>query len=300
MKLSLRLYLLLAGVGSLVPESAFAQREVLYEQYVQNPMAINPAFTGVRQDFNMNVMLRRRWFLIRNAPITQTLSADGTVAGGRVGIGLMALNDRMSPFFTTGAYASAAYHWEPSVGWKVSLGVQGGVNVLPVYDFSSATSANRALGSAGAGVWVSHADRFFFGISKPELLSQGYGSDRQSLFRYRRPLFLYGGAALPAADKLVVTPSLLVVQEQGRPLRLDAGARLWYDQKIGFGLFYRGASVNYLQVSGEAQVTGNIRLGYIYNSRAIESTIIGVSNNPLSIHEIMFKYIPSPTAFHLN
>ncbi len=279
---------------------SYAQREVLYEQYIQNPMAINPAFTGMREDFNMTTLLRRRWFTIPNSPITQTFAMDGTVANGKIGLGLQALNDRLSPYYTTGVYGSGAYHWDASVSWRISLGVQGGINVLPLYDFASGVSTNGVLGSFGAGVWLRYAEQFYLGISKPELLSQNFGSSRQSLLTYRQPLFFTAGARFDAGEQWQVTPSALIVQEKGLPLRVDVGARAWYDEKIGFGAFYRMAAVNYVQLSGEAQLGKNVRLGYIFNSRAIESTIVGINNNPLTIHELMLKFIPSPTKFHLN
>lgn len=295
--------ILLLGLALTFPSKSYAQREVLYEQYIQNPMAINPAFTGMREDFNMTVLLRRRWFTIPNSPITQTFAMDGTVANGKIGLGLQALNDRMSPYFTTGVYGSGAYHWDASVAWRVSLGVQGGINVLPVYDFASGVSTNGVLGSLGAGIWVRYAELFYAGISKPELLSQNFGGGRQSLLAYRQPLFITVGATFDAGEKIQVAPSLLSVQEKGIPLRVDVGARAWYDEKIGFGAFFRMASVNYVQISGEAQLGKNVRLGYIFNSRAIETTItsvIGTNNNPLTMHELMLKFTPNPTKFHLN
>lgn len=300
MKISFSKSIATLGIALFLSSKSFAQREVLYEQYIQNPMAINPAFTGIREDFNMTVLLRRRWFTIPNSPITQTFAMDGTVANGKIGLGLQALNDRLSPYYTTGVYGSGAYHWDASVSWRVSLGVQGGINVLPLYDFASGVSTNGVLGSFGAGIWVRYAEQFYLGVSKPELLSQNFGSGRQSLFTYRQPLFVTAGATFDAGEKTQVTPSVLIVQEKGLPLRVDVGARAWYDEKIGFGAFYRMASVNYVQVSGEAQLGKNVRLGYIFNSRAIESSIVGINNNPLTIHELMLKFIPSPTKFHLN
>lgn len=292
-----RIFFLAVGL-LLVVLRGYAQKEVLYEQYIQNPMAINPAFTGIREDFNMSVLLRRRWFLIPNAPITQSFATDGTLANGKLGIGLQALNDRMSPYYTTGVYGSAAYHMDASVSWKISIGVQGGINVLPVYDFATNTSQNRALGSFGVGIWV-HSDQLYFGVSKPELLSQGYGG-RQSAFKYRQPLYITAGAQLETSDLVKIIPSVLIVQESGRKLRVDIGGRLWYNEKVGVGAFYRMAQLNYIQLSGEFQASRNVRLGYIYNSRAIESGIVGVNNNPISLHEIMLKFVPNPSGFHLN
>lgn len=293
-----RLFCLLIMTFYFCIDEVYAQKEVLYEQYIQNPMAINPAFTGIRQDFNMSVLLRRRWFFLPNSPITQTFAMDGTVAGGKVGIGLQALNDRMSPYFTTGVYGSAAYHLNTSSDWKISVGIQGGVNVLPVYDFASNSAMNRALGSFGAGFWV-HSEKYYLGVSKPELLSQGYGN-RQTTFEYRQPLYITAGVTFEPASLVKVTPSVLLVQEKGAGLRVDAGARAWYDERVGIGLFYRAARVNYVQASGELQVSNNVRVGYTYNSKAHESGIAGINNNFLSMHELMLKFVPNPSGFHLN
>lgn len=277
--------------------STLAQKEVLYEQYIQNPMSINPAFTGVRQDFNMSLLLRRRWFTIPNSPITQSFAMDGTLANGKVGLGLQALNDRISNFYTTGVYGSVAYHFDASATWKVSLGVQGGINVLPVYDQNSGFSSNRALGSVGAGIYA-HSDQFYVGISKPELLSQSYG--QRSGFVYSKPLYVSVGATLEADDQFTILPSVLIVQQKDRKLRIDAGARVWYHEKVGVGAYYRMARDNYFQFSAEVQLTGNLRLGYVLNTRAIESGIYGSGGVPISIHEAMLKFTPSPTRFHLN
>lgn len=290
--------LLLIAQAGLLPLQTYAQKEVLYEQYIQNPMAINPAFTGVREDFNMTVLLRRRWFSIPNSPITQTFAMDGRLRQGKVGLGLQALNDRMSPYYTTGVYGSAAYHFDASLTWKVSFGIQGGINVLPVYDYATNTSLNRALGSAGAGIWI-HSDKLYLGVSKPELLSQGYGN-RQSSFEYSRPLYVTAGATFEPSPDVKVTPSVLVVQERSTPLRIDVGGRVWFSEKVGIGAFYRMARVNYIQISGEAQVSRNVRVGYLYNSRAIEASFLGTSNSPISLHEIMLKFAPNPSGFHIN
>jgi type IX secretion system PorP/SprF family membrane protein len=294
-------YKVLTGVLWLLGATAtgsYAQREVLYEQYQQNPMAINPAFTGIREDFNMTVLLRRRWFFLPNSPITQTFAADGTVAGGKVGLGLQALNDRMSNFATTGAYGSVAYHLADTGPVRLSVGVQGGVNVLPVFDFTSNTSLNRALGSVGVGVWL-RGDRWYAGISKPEVLKQGYGS-RSAGAIYRRPLYLLAGLQHELGDNLLLVPQVVVVQEAGTRLRLDAGARLWAHERVGIGASYRRATRNIVQLTAELQVSPGIRVGYGYNSRAVETGIFFTGTAPAGMHELMLKFVPDPSGFHLN
>ncbi len=67
-----------------------AQKEVMFDQYIEAPLAINPAYTGIQEHFNLNILLRRRWFSIPEAPVSPTLYVDGTIARGKVGLGFMA------------------------------------------------------------------------------------------------------------------------------------------------------------------------------------------------------------------
>ncbi|REA63240.1 hypothetical protein DSL64_06395 [Dyadobacter luteus] len=281
---------------------SFSQREVLTEQYVQNPMAINPAFTGVRETFNMTAMFRRKWFNIPNSPSSQTFAADGTFGNGKFGVGFQALNDQTSYFTTTALSASFAYHLGISDNFKLGLGAQGGINVLPVFDLSARTN-NRVLGSFGVGGWL-YSENFYVGISKPEVLSQGFGDQAISGF-YRRPLYVMTGGSYDLGDELMLLPHALLVQEKDHKLRVDLGARLWISEKVGFGASYRmgGGSnafsqsgINFFQLSGEVNVGKNVRLGYFYNSKQVEQIFTNYTG-PKGVHELMLKFVPNPNGF---
>ncbi len=286
---------------ALAGSACLAQKGILYEQYVQNPMAINPAFTGVRESFNMTAMFRRKWFRIQGAPSSQTFAADGTFGNGKYGIGFQALNDQTSAFSTTGAYASFAYHLGLSDTWKLGLGIQGGVNVVPVFDQSLVNSNNTALGSFGVGAWL-RSDNLYIGVSKPEVLSPTFGDQRIGYY-YQRPLYVTVGGSYDLGEDILLLPHALVVQQKDYDLRVDLGARVWFSEKIGIGASYRmgGANkfstskVNYLQLSAEVQVGKNVKLGYFYGTRQVE--IITPYNGPQGIHELMLKFTPNPEGF---
>jgi type IX secretion system PorP/SprF family membrane protein len=292
---------LLSLFACLSAEAAFAQREVLYEQYLQNPMSINPGFTGAREDFNMTAIFRRKWFTIRNSPSSQTFAADGTVADGKFGIGFQALNDQTSSFTTTGFSASFAYHLGISDEWKLGLGAQGGINVLPVADMGFVAN-NRALGTFGLGAWL-RSEKWYLGVSKPELLSQRFGGQLIGDF-YRRPLYIMAGGSHELSTDVLLLPHVLFVQERDRKLRFDFGSRLWLYEKVGIGASYRIGggykgftnSVDYLQLSAEVQFGKNVRLGYFYSTRQTEQVYLSYSG-PKGIHELMLKFIPSPKGF---
>ncbi len=275
-----------------------AQKEILYEQYRQNPMGINPGFTGVREDFNLTGMFRRRWFTLPNSPVTQSFAMDGTVADGKLGLGFQALNDRMSPFTTTGFYGSLAYHLTTSSGIKLSAGGQGGVNVLPVYDPGmSGGNSNKALGSFGVGVWV-QSDGFYAGVSIPELLSQRFGLIGLP-GHYVHPVYITGGVKLNVDNDFFIIPSALVVKSPGS-FHADIGGRVWWHEQIGAGVFYQTAHPSRFQLNFEIMVSKNVRLGYNYNSKAYENQYTLGSAAPQGMHELMLKLVPSPSRFHLN
>lgn len=285
---------------SFVSRPAQAQKDVLYSQYLVNPLSINPATAGSRESFHLTAFFRRKWVSLRNAPVTQSVSADGAVAKGRVGLGFQALNDRMGVFAATGIYGSVAYRFNLPALAKLSIGVQGGVSVLPLYDFTTATTLNRAIGSFGLGIYY-QSDRFFGGISAPELTGQTPDLTGRFVYRSVRPVMLQIGTTLDVDDNVVLMPSVLVSQIAGRSPGIDLNARLWFNEEIGLGISYRRnspgvVSTNYVQALGEYQLTKAIRVGYIFNSKTPENPDAGLYFQQ-SVHEVLFRFSPNVLKF---
>ena len=284
----------------LVFQPAKAQKEVLYSQYLVNPLSINPATAGSRESFHLTAFFRRKWIGLRNAPVTQSVSADGAVANGRVGLGFQALNDRMGLFGATGVYGSVAYRFNLPALAKLSIGVQGGVNVLPLYDFATASSLNRAIASFGLGVYY-QSERFFWGISAPEMTGQTLDLAGRFVYRSARPVMVQAGTMVDLSDNVVLIPSVLVSKISDRPLGVDLNARLWVNEQFGLGLSYRQNSpglvpTNYLQALAEYQLTKAIRVGYLFNSKTPENPNAGLYFQQ-SVHEVMFRFAPNVLKF---
>lgn len=293
--------LLLTGCFLLISgASGYAQKEVLYSQYLQNPLSINPAYAGSRESFHLTAFLRRKWISVRYAPITQSVSADGTVAKGRVGLGFQALNDRSGIFTATGVYGSVAYRFNLPALAKLSIGVQGGISVVPLYDVTAAASINRAVASFGVGLYYK-SDRFFWGISAPELSGQVTDLTGRYLYKSVRPIMVQAGMPVTVNETTVLIPSVLLSKITDRPLGFDINLRAWFNEEIGLGLSYRQnspglISTNYVQLFGEYQLTKSIRLGYIFNSQTPESPN-AMQYDQKSIHEIMLRFAPNVLSF---
>lgn len=284
-------------------QTVWAQREVLYSQYLSNPLTINPAYTGSRESLTMTAIFRRKWFSLRGPGIgiTQSFGADGSVAGGKVGIGLQALNDRMGFYSATGVYGSLAYRMTlPSMA-KLSFGASGGVNVIPIYDPNSVTSINRAMPSVGVGAYY-EAERFWAGVSMPEVVSRPItlaGLQGIPIQRYQRPLFVNLGTRIDAGESIDFLPSILLTHQIGYPLGIDLNAKIWVEEKLGLGLSYRAnnstliSTLNYFVAMAEYELSSSVRVGYTYNSQQVENPFYFQK----SVHELVFRYTPSPIKF---
>jgi type IX secretion system PorP/SprF family membrane protein len=294
----LRYFLLLFSVFPF-SFNASAQRDIQYHQYLLNPLAINPAATSVRDNFRLYSSFRRQWTAnLQGMPTSQTLAMDGGFGEGdnrKFGMGFQGLLDRTSGLNNTAAFVSAAYHYMLSENQKLSFGVQGGINVLPIFSATSAGN-NQAIGSAGAGIQY-QSDLLTLGVSMPEILKGNYGNGQNvGAIRYRRPLFIFGSVKLPVAEDLIFEPSVLVATEKDIPFGYDINARLLYRQKLDVGLSYRKPQAAFTDSSPYVHgfvtygISGNILIGYTYSSRVAEA----FNSNDRGIHELVFTLQPNP------
>lgn len=276
---------------------AQAQREVQYSQYLVNPLSINPAVTGMRENFHFNAVLRRQVIMgVQSLPITQSFAMDGSVGKGKVGLGLQGLNDRVA--FNTAVFGSISYIHKISDFQKISVGALGGINVLPARDIlNTGGRINKALASVGVGVYYQD-ETFFGGISMPEILKQQYGYNNTSgLLNYQRPIFIQAGLTTDLNEDTKVIPSILLTKPENGKIRADLNALLHYKSRFMAGVSVRLGTTTYWQGLLAYDFSKNIRIGYTYNSRRVEdfngqtSTIPGVGKG---IHEIVFTLQPNP------
>ena len=280
----------------LVCVGVYAQREVQYSQYLLNPMAINPAYTGTRESFHFNAILRKQVITgIQGLPVTSSFAMDGAVSNGKIGLGLQGLSDRTS--LNTAVFGTIAYHYKISETQKISIGALGGINVLPVRDALNFGGANnKALASAGVGVYYED-ENYFGGVSMPEILKQTYGY-ASGLLDYQRPVFVQVGAKIAPNDDLMLRPSILLTKPEQGKLRADFNALASLKEKFTAGLSVRLGSPTYWQGLLQYNLSENFRVGYAYSSRRVEDfSFVSSTNIPgagRGIHELMVTLQPNP------
>src|SRR5476651_421432 len=115
--------------------AANAQQDAQFSQYIFNGLYINPAYAGYKEDLYVNSFFRSQWTGLDGAPTTFSLSMDGAVNDGKVGLGLMIQHDAIGAQSNTAAYGNYAYRIQVGENEhsKLALGmgfgfIQTGIN----------------------------------------------------------------------------------------------------------------------------------------------------------------------------
>jgi type IX secretion system PorP/SprF family membrane protein len=127
--------LAILGIAVLQSLSSRAQ-DPHFSQYFVSPLTVNPALTGF-MDGTARAMVnyRSQWANVNNAFTTATASVDGIILQGklpqhdRLGIGLMAMSDKVANGLMTNTYVSlsTAYHksLDKEGNYSLAIGLQG-------------------------------------------------------------------------------------------------------------------------------------------------------------------------------
>lgn len=266
-------------------ETAMAQQDAQYTQYMYNTIAINPAYAGNRGVLSMAGLYRTQWVGLDGAPTTQTINIHSPV-GKRVGLGLSLVNDEIGNRTSQETYfdIAASYTIPISNETKLSFGIKAGGHLLNL-DFARlqgfteeqgtgdlANVDNKFSPNLGAGVYY-HTERFYFGISIPNFLETKHfesSSAASSTFLATERINLYfiTGYVFDLNPNLKLKPALLFKAVQGAPLQADFSASFLFNNKFSLGAAYRWDAAFSLLTG--FQITDSLLLGLAYDREITE------------------------------
>lgn len=239
-----RIFLLL--VFAIAFEQSSGQVDPLYAQYMNNPLLINPAYTGLNDQFSASVSYRKQWAGFDGSPTTINMSAHSSLHKNQMGAGLIVLKDNIG--VTTNTEVQATYAYKLNLNHKViSFGLQGGVvnyhiknNDLNIYDPNDPAFANVNVmkPSVGAGV-IFTGDRFFLGVSVPRLLQPTTAQAGQQFDLYSRHFYAIGSYVFYPSENWKIKPSVLVKGVSGSQLSVDLNMAVILKDQLTVGAFTR-------------------------------------------------------------
>src|SRR5665648_167822 len=101
------------------------------DHYVNNALAINPAFAGCHDALSATISYRNQWVGFKDAPKSNMLSVHTPVFNDRVGLGLLVKKNSIGIFKETSFIGNYAYRMEIRDG-KLALGLGFGITVYNV------------------------------------------------------------------------------------------------------------------------------------------------------------------------
>ena len=295
--LSGRRHIILAILGiGLTGSMASGQLEPLSNQYHFNTLAINPAYTGNREALSITLLHRNQWTGFEGGPRTQTLSMHAPMRGDRVGLGILAMNDRAGVAGMNTFSTSFAYRIRMDEG-VFSLGLGAGItsarnnyqNLVAVNNNDAlipVTTQNYLLPDFSIGLYY-YTEQLFLGVSLPFFLTHQFDGATGSFdlvndyaeYTY----FFNGGYLLKLSSRWKILPSAMIRFTPVATPQADLNIYAIYNDRFWAGISYR--SNRSLVGLFLFQVNNQLAIAYSYD--------LGVGDIGRYMggsHEIMIRY----------
>lgn len=280
--------------------NAKAQQLPQYTQYMLNEMAINPAVAGREEYTDVRSNNRYQWVGITDAPRTYMLTAHGPIKSKNMGVGMNLYTDIVGPTRRTGLNFAYAYHLKVDDDMFVSLGLSAGIlqwgidgHKLILRDEGDAnllqTYKNTLVPDFGTGAYFYKKDRFYFGVSAPQI--------------YQAPIKIYnespgnsklvthfninGAYKFDIGDDFKIEPSLLMKYAKPAPLIVDLSVRGIYQEQVWLGVGYRSWIVNGVNSEAFTAMVGYMYKDYLMFGYSYDFCTTNIKKYSTGTHEVM-------------
>lgn len=267
-----------------------AQQDVQLTQYIFNGLQINPAYAGYKEDIYIQSSYRSQWEGVKGAPRTFSVSADGAVNNGNVGLGAVITNDQIGAQSTLSAYANYAYRLRigddeiSRLSFGLALGMmQLGLDGAKLQEINPGDAAvpissqTTILPDARFGAYYSSA-RYFAGFSATNLIAN-YAVKRynDNILVPQPHFYLTAGAIFPLNDDFQIKPIILLKDDVKGPTSLDLNAFFLIKERVWVGGFYRTSVELYKKNNLQSDLPKQSALGVILELFATDNLRIGYS-----------------------
>ena len=285
------------SIGFIV--SANAQVDPLYAQYLNNPLLINPAYTGLNNNLNASITYRKQWAGFEGSPTTVNASAHTSLLDNRMGVGGIIMQDKAAINKNTEIHATYAYRINLKEKY-LSFGLQAGLvnykanngDLNPADPNAPEFNNNQSYSkpSFGAGV-ILNSERFLVGLSVPRMLKPHASVNGFQTDLYQQHFYLTGAYVVFLTDRIRLKPSVLIKGVKGAPISADLNFSANFDEAITAGIFTR--SFNTYGLIGQMKLKNSLKFGYAFEVPTNKS--VGAR---YTSHELMVGINLSVFSFH--
>ncbi len=278
-----------------------AQQDGQFTQYMYNGMYYNPAFAGKEGGFRFSALHRSQWQNYSTnlgqggAPVTQLITAQGSLDEKNIGYGLTIVNDQIGATGNLEVNLQGSYHKKINRS-TISFGAYVGmfsssinydelIVVNPEPNLPGAGKESQTNLNFGFGVLFDRGN-YYMGLSSRHLnepvFDFGDGSYENQLKNHS---YLLLGYRFRPIGQLSIEPSFLLKSVSFNNFSYDLSVIATHQDKISGGIAFRGEeSVSF--ILGYSILKDNsLKLGY-----AFDLVIGGVEAKSPTSHELMLRY----------
>lgn len=290
--------ILLIAITFLISQAALAQQDPLYSLYLNNPMVINPAYTGINNNLMAAINYRNQWAAFDGNPTTMAASGHLSLRDNKMGAGLLIISDKIGEVTNTSFSGSYSYKIIKDE-YAFSFGMQAGlINYktdpsdlsLQNPDDPAFAAVQETKFNLGAGVMMK-SEKYIIGFSVPRMISNSLTTQGGSVKVYQQHFYFFGGYAYYLSDRILLKPSVLLKGVKGAPASVDVNFNIDINRNYTAGIFTRNFQAFGLQA--QFNFKEKYRLGYVFELPSNASV-----GTRFTTHEIMLSLRTAVFDFH--
>ncbi|MBP6730586.1 MAG: PorP/SprF family type IX secretion system membrane protein [Chitinophagales bacterium] len=233
-----------------------AQQSPVFSGYFFNKFLINPAFTGIDNEYRAFGYYRTQWGKMPNRPVTGGATAEGSFWKDRIGVGLQFTNDRAGIFNQN--IVSLSYAQKITIAHKhiIAIGISGSINMNTInFTQGIATEVNdpglgagktrKILGDLGLGISYSFKG-LVVGFAVPNVIQPkaryAQGAENNARFTFMRQYNAFIQYKIHTLkNKFNITPSFLMRKAETSGFQFEGTVALDYKNIVFAGAGYRSS-----------------------------------------------------------
>ncbi len=279
-----------------LPILLMGQLRPVSNQYILNPLTINPAYTGSRGGLSIAAFYRQQWVGITGAPRTMSLEVDAPVLSSKLGLGLFVVNDQIGVTKQTEVMTSYAFRISLGNG-TLAFGLGAGlvatntawsdlIVIDPGDEYYLIDSRVFMVPDFSFGTYF-NVSNYFLGFSIPRLLGYKFDFDKNKYSLRVEPgqynYVLTTGYMFSLGQKARFMPSALVSYSPGDKLLYDGSAHFVLYDRFWIGATYR--STGSVTALAQFAVNNQFKVAYSYD---FDFGRLGSYSH--GSHEVMLRY----------
>jgi type IX secretion system PorP/SprF family membrane protein len=278
-----------------------AQFDMMFTQYMNNEMFINPAYAGAKEALAFTLLHRQQWMGFAGRPVTTTFSINAPFYQNKMGLGLSYLNEKIGVLNRNLIYASYAYRVRTGANSFLSFGLMGGAHLqidkvtdLTTTDPSDPSFTTNlplvATPNFGFGMYF-NTRKFYASFSVPRLLDDYVRFTPEGIYdkgvKFKinsLHYYLALGRVFTVNNNFKLKPHVMLKAAANSPLEFDANLNALIKEKLWIGASYR-SSADISAIVG-IQINPAFLISYAYDYQLTE-----IQRFSSGSHEIVLSYI---------